>query len=107
MALLRRLTAWLVRPDRRAYRRHRGGGLHIELDGKPCKVVDWSLGGFRIGTDGRPLAVRQRVDGVISCRGTRGEFGAEIVTSGPREASARFLDITPRVLVAMSGLEER
>ena len=107
MRLLARMSGWLRRAERRAYRRYRGVDLRISLEGRDHPVVDWSLGGIRIKAPASTAAAGERIEGSISFRGCSGEFGAEVLETRDGELSARFLDITPRVLLAMSGLGER
>ncbi len=105
--MMQRLAAWWRQADRRAYRRQRGDAVRISVSGRRHTVLDWSLGGFRIEAHGLQTRRGERIDGAIDYRGCHGEFGAEVMESSDGEVSARFLEITPRVLLAMTGLAER
>ena len=80
--------------------------MTITHDGVDYRSTDWSLGGFQLDEFRATLRVGNKLEGEIRLEGSeKGVFSAEIVTIGDSgNISARFLAITPRVFLAMSGL---
>ena len=106
MGLSKKFNAWFRFRDRRAHVRYVIPRLTIIHDGVEYKTTDWSLGGFKLDNFEATLRIGKELEGEIILEGgEKGEFSAEIIsieTNG--DISVRFLAITPRVFLAMSGL---
>lgn len=94
--------------DRRRNSRIYDRPLKVRVEGKTYKTHDWSLGGFRIKHYHRHLEVGERISGKISL--PRGPKAGDIVVEVMRatdngDVGVRFLEITPRIFVAMGGLK--
>jgi hypothetical protein len=98
----------LRRQDRRRHPRFHVDPLSLKIDGKRYKSTDWSLGGFKVSRFHGDLGSGDRISGQINFPGApRGEFVAEVVNIyAAREFGMRFLEISPKVFLAMSGLSE-
>lgn len=102
-----RLLARMRLRDRRAHRRIRRYTLQVAIDGKRYKIIDWSLGGFRIEWKDASLNRGDRIAGRIGpVDGTGpGHFLAEVMwvqLSG--QAGCRFIEIDPKIFLAMAGV---
>ena len=106
MGILQKISTWFHHRDRRAHVRYETPRLTITHDGVDYRSTDWSLGGFQLDEFRATLRVGNKLEGEIRLEGSeKGVFSAEIVTIGDSgNISARFLAITPRVFLAMSGL---
>lgn len=104
------LTKFLRSWDRRRHARVVAPTLTIHIDGATYESVDWSLGGFRLSGYHNAVEKGDHLSGSIEySEGAKGEFVAEIAVIYDRRSGsigARFIEITPSVLIAMSGLGE-
>ena len=106
MGLFEKFNAWFRFRDRRAHVRYVIPRLTIIHNGVEYQTTDWSLGGFKLDDFEETLRTGKELEGEIILEGgEKGEFSAEIIsidTSG--DIRVRFLAITPKVFLAMSGL---
>lgn len=108
MGILSGLKRLLRSSDRREHARHAADTLHLVIDGKAYRSIDWSLGGVRV--DGLPNQPTRgdRLEGEVRYGSARGKFVAEVVNeleSG--QHGLRFIEIAPGVFIAMSGMARR
>lgn len=109
MNILSRAITAIGSRDRRVYRRFSYPALHLEIDGKRLRAIDWSLGGFRINGYHEELKIGDRLTGQIKSINSSGPgtFVAEVVRiADTGEVGLRLLEITPAVFVAMAGLKD-
>jgi hypothetical protein len=106
MEILQKISTWFYHRDRRSHIRYEIPWLTITHDGVDYRTTDWSLGGFKLDDFRATLPVGKNLEGEIRLEGSKkGVFLAEIVKIGDSgNISVRFLAITPRVFLAMSGL---
>ena len=107
-AMLQKLFARKSPADRRAHRRVYDRPIAVRLEDKAYKTLDWSLGGFRINGYHRELAVGVRLAGTIGpVNGARaGECLVEVVRlTDNGDVGLKFIEISPKVFVAMAGLK--
>ena len=90
--------------DRRARSRIEGRSIRLVIDGTRYKMLDWSLGGFRIAGFDRTLSVSEEVAGeVLGSRWVAGgAFTAELCWSRDGQVGFRFLDISSRTFLSMT-----
>jgi hypothetical protein len=96
--------------ERRRHRRIYGRPIKVVLEDKSYKTLDWSLGGFRINNFHRELKRGERLNGVIGpfARVKPGECVVEIVRVAENgDIGAKFVEIAPKIFVAMAGYKER
>jgi hypothetical protein len=96
--------------DRRRHRRFYGRPIKVVLEDRPYKTLDWSLGGFRINNFHRELKRGERLSGVIGpfARVKSGECVVEVVRVAENgDIGAKFVEIAPKIFVAMAGYKER
>jgi len=96
--------------ERRRHRRIYGRPIKVVLEDQSYKTLDWSLGGFRIKNFHRDLKRGERLSGVIGpfARVKSGECVVEIVRVAENgDIGAKFVEIAPKIFVAMAGYKER
>jgi len=96
--------------ERRRHRRVYGRPIKVVLEDKAYKTLDWSLGGFRINNYHRELKRGDRLSGVIGpfARVKPGDCVVEVVRVAENgDIGAKFVEIAPRIFVAMAGYKER
>ncbi len=91
--------------ERRAHARHTSDSLRVLIENRRYKTVDWSLGGFKLERCKLTLSAKDRVHGKIDFDASvDGEFVAEVVhVSETGDIGFRFLEISPRLFLAMGG----
>ena len=96
--------------ERRRHRRIYGRPIKVVLEDQSYKTLDWSLGGFRINKYHRELKRGERLSGVIGpfARVKSGECVVEVVRVAENgDIGAKFVEIAPKIFVAMAGYKER
>ncbi len=107
MSVMRRVLSAIGVSERRRQPRVQSPLLRIEIDGIRYRTRDWSLSGFRVGQCHAPLIPGDRVAGRVRLPGVAGdgEFVAEVVwRNDGGDVGMMIRELSPRTLVAMSGL---
>jgi len=96
--------------ERRRHRRVYDRPIKVNLEDKVYKTLDWSLGGFRINGFHRELERGEKLNGIIGpiARVKPGECIVEVVRIAENgDIGVRFIEIAPRIFVAMAGFKSR
>jgi hypothetical protein len=96
--------------ERRRHGRIYSRPIKVVLEDETYKTLDWSLGGFRIGSFHRELKRGDKLTGTIGpfARVKSGECVVEVVRVAENgDIGAKFVEIAPRIFVAMAGFKER
>ena len=103
-------TGWFRRrvgAERRQHPRYTHRSLVLRIDGHRYRTIDWSLGGFRIGTFHREVAVGTMIEGKVAKCGRiqSGEFTAEVIRfTEDGGIGLRWMAISPATFIGMSSV---
>ncbi len=108
------LSTWLgfVRKssERRKHAREHGPQLKLKIDGATYDTLDWSLGGFRMATNGIDAKPGDLIEGGIKAPSGagRGEFSARVMRiTDDGEIGARWLEMSGDLFARLGGLGAR